>query len=170
MDLAGIQAVIESAKARGLEPMERFVRERMPDATEAEAIDAADLALEIIETVPILLARARQEAELRGLWVVVQPLLDHAIRYFLHPIDLLPEMTQGLPGLLDDAYLALKILETLQDGPAPLLDWDLTFPIAFVRRLVGERVGRQLDQLSIQALQSISDELARFWTEAAVQA
>lgn len=67
MSLTDIQAVIESAKSRGTHSLERYVRRRLPDATEIEVRDATDLAVEIIESVPIFLARADQEAEERHL-------------------------------------------------------------------------------------------------------
>lgn len=86
MSLADIQAVIDSAKGRGVEPLERFARLRLPEATDAEVRDAAALAVEIIESVPLFLARAGQEAEERGLQVVVGPLLGHLERYFLEPM------------------------------------------------------------------------------------
>ena len=66
MNLAEIQAVIDSAKARGTEPLERFIRDRLPEATEDEVQEAVSVAVEIIETVPILMARASQAAEQRA--------------------------------------------------------------------------------------------------------
>ena len=45
------------------------------------------------------------------------PLLEHAARYFINPVDLIPEMTKGMAGLLDDTYLALRILENLNVRP-----------------------------------------------------
>ncbi len=163
MNLTEVQAVIDSAKARGMDHLERYIRGRLPDAQESEVREAAAVALEVIETVPVFLARAAQEAKTRNLTVVVQPLLDHAERYFLEPVDLMPEMTLGLAGLLDDTYLVMRIVENLQKGPDPLLDWDLEYPLAFIRRLVGERVGQQLDALSVMALQEISDSVTRLW-------
>ena len=71
MNLEEIQAVIASAKARGTETLEQYVRERMPEASDKEVRDAADVALEIIETVPIVLATASQEAADRKLASVV---------------------------------------------------------------------------------------------------
>ena len=62
LKLAEIQAVIDSAKARGTEPLERFIRDRLRDATEDEVQEAVSVAVEIIETVPILMARASQAA------------------------------------------------------------------------------------------------------------
>ena len=163
MNLHEVQAVIESAKARGMEPLERLIRQRVPRATEAEVTEAAELAVEIIESVPVFLARASQEASERNLAMAIQPLLDQAERYFLRPMDLMPEMTQGLAGLLDDTYLVLRVLQNLEKGPEPFLDWDLDYPATFLRGLVGESVGRQLDALSLSAMQEISDQLTRMW-------
>ena len=165
MQLEEIQAVIESAKARGMEPLERFIRRRLPDASPEEVVEAGEVALEIIESIPVFLARASQEAEAQGLSVVIQPLLDHAEEYFLQPMDLIPEMTQGLAGLLDDAYLVLRVLQNLEQGPTPFLDWDLDYPTAFIRRLVGEKVGRRLDAMSLGAMQEVSQGLSKYWQD-----
>ena len=156
MSLADIQAVIDSAKSRGTESLERFARKRLPEATELEVRDAASLAVEIIDSVPLFLARAEQEARERHLESVVSPLLAHLERYFLQPMDLIPEMTQGLIGLLDDCYLVLRILQNLDRGPDRFLDWDLDHPLQFLRRLVGEEIAHKLDERSIDAMQEIA--------------
>ena len=163
MNLDAIQAVIDSAKARGEESLLKYIRERLPEATEAEVQEAAQAALEIIETVPALMASAAHEADERNITVAVQPVLDHAERYFLAPMDLLPEMTMGLAGLLDDAYLVLKVLDNLQHGPEPLLDWDFEYPIRFIRRLVGPKIGRQLDAVAQTAVHEISENVSQVW-------
>lgn len=167
VSLEDIQAVIDSARTRGVASLERYVRSHLPEASEGEVEDAVDLAVEIIETVPILLARAAQEAEARNLQPVVNPVLAHAEAYFLQPVDLIPEMTQGLAGLLDDTYLVLRILQNLQRGPEPLLEEDLAYPTRFIRRLVGEDVGKKLDRASLAAMQEVQDTLNRFWEESA---
>lgn len=165
MAIDDIQAVIDSAKSRGIEPLRRFVRHRLPEATDGEVHDAAALAVEIIESVPIFLARADQEAEERRLDTVISPILQHVERYFLQPVDLIPEMTQGLVGLLDDSYLVLRILENLDRGPDRFLDWDLAHPLHFLRRLVGEEVARKLDQRSLDAMGEISEDLSSSWDQ-----
>lgn len=170
MQIAEVQAVIESAKARGMEPLERYVRKRLPDASDEEVREVAELATEIIESVPVFLARAAQEADDRKLTLVVRPLLDQAQRYFLRPVDLIPEMTQGLAGLLDDAYLVLRVLQNLDRGSEPFLDWDLDYPTTFIRHLVGEQVGRQLDMLSVTAMRELSESLTHFWRGTAYEA
>lgn len=166
MSLSDVQAVIDSAKSRGIDPLERFVRRRLPDASADQVQDATALALEIIESIPIFLARADQEARHRRIGPLVTPVLDHAKRYFLHPVDLIPEMTQGLPGLLDDTYLVLRVLENLDHGPERFLDWNLDHPLDFLRRLVGDDVARKLDARSLNAMQELSQDLRVFRDQA----
>lgn len=170
MDLSDVQAVIQSAKARGREPLERFIRRRLPEASDEQVREAAEVAVEVIETVPIFLARAAQEAEERQLVPVVQPLLDHAARYFTRPVDVIPEMTHGLAGLLDDTYLVLRILSNLERGPEPFIEWDLTDPTAFLRGLLGEEVGRRLDLLSLQAMEEVAESVTAFWRRLSFEA
>lgn len=166
--LPDILAIIESAKARGgIESLERFVAKALPEAEEAEVKETSEVALEVIESVPVFLARARQEAEDRGLSNVVIPLLDHAERYYLQPMDLIPEMTQGLPGLLDDSYLVIRIIENLEKGPEVFLDWDLDFPARFLGRLIGPVISQRLDRIAEEAMQDVSKQLADFWDQMA---
>ena len=164
--LLDILAVIESAKARGgIESLRRFVAKALPEAEESEVLEAADVALEIIESIPIFLARARQEAGERGLNSVVFPLLEHAENYYLQPLDLIPEMTQGLAGLLDDSYLVIRILENMEKGPDSFLDWDLDYPARFLKRLVGPAIAKRLDLIAIQAMQEVSSQLNDLWAK-----
>lgn len=170
MNLQDIQAVIDSAKARGMEHLEDYIRRKVPGMPEPKVEEAAEVAVEIIESVPIFLARAAQEARSREMVREVQPVLEHAERYFLRPVDLIPEMTQGLAGLLDDTYLVLRILQNLDRGERPFLDWDLEFPVAFLRGLVGEDIGGKLDAISVAALQEVSQQLSLVWEQTSHEA
>lgn len=162
--LADILAVIESAKARGgVEGLEKHIAKSLREAEQAEVAQAAEVALEVIESIPIFLARARQEARGRGLSSVVSPLLDHAERYYLQPMDLIPEMTQGLAGLLDDSYLVIRMLQNLERGPEPFLDWDLDDPARFLQRLIGADVAQRIDRIAAQAMEEVSTHLAELW-------
>ncbi len=164
--LTDVQAVIDSAKARaGIDALERFIRKRLPEAEDAEIVEAAEVAVEIIDSIPIFLARAWQEADERHLISVAGPLLSLAERYFLQPVDLIPEMTQGLAGLLDDAYLVVRVLEQLDKGPQPFLDWDLDYPARFLRTLVGPTIARQLDAMAADAMEQVSEQLSELWTQ-----
>lgn len=166
-----ILAIIESAKARGgIDALERFIAKALPEAEEAEVKEAAEVALEVIESIPVFLARARQEGAHRGLTSVVNPLLDHVEQYYLQPMDLIPEMTLGLPGLLDDSYLVIRILQNLEKGPEPFLDWDLDYPARFLRRLIGAAIAQRLDKIAAQAMEDVSKQLRKFWQRMAHQA
>ena len=170
MGLTDIEAVIASAKSRGTASLEKYVRRKLPEATEKEVRDATEIALEIIDSVPIFLARADQEAGARHLDTVIVPILDHVERYFLQPMDLIPEMTHGLIGLLDDSYLVLRILQNLDRGPDRFLDWDLEEPLVFLRRLVGDDIARKLDERSLDAMSEMAPDVDRFWNEASHRA
>lgn len=164
--LPDIMAVIESAKARGgVASLERFIARALPDAEQAEVVEAAEVALEVIESIPVFIARARQEGESRSVSSLVLPLMDHAERYYLQPLDVIPEMTQGLAGLLDDSYLVIRIIEHLDKGPEPFLDWDLEYPAKFLARLMGPAATQQLDLIARQAMIEVSAQLSEFWAK-----
>lgn len=162
--LADIVAIIASAKARGgQEALVRHITKALPGATPDEVREAAEVATEVIESVPIFLARARQEADERGLNSVVVPLLEHAEKYYLQPVDLIPEMTQGLAGLLDDSYLVIRMLQNLERGPHKFLDWDLDYPIRFLQRLIGGQISQRLDHMAMEAMDEVSGQLSDMW-------
>jgi hypothetical protein len=169
--LADIAAIIESAKARdGRGALERHIARMLPEASVKEVGEAADVSIEIIDSIPVFLARARQESHIRGLGSVVSPLLDQAELYFLRPVDLMPEMTQGLAGLLDDAYLVIRTLESLDKGPEPFLDWDLDYPARFLRRLIGAPVAQRLDDIALTKMREVSSQLHETWSRMAHEA
>lgn len=162
--LADIVAIIESAKARGgKDALERHITKALPEATSEEIREAAEVATEVIESIPVFLARARQEAGERGLNSVVTPLLDHVEKYYLQPVDLIPEMTQGLVGLLDDSYLVIRMLQNLERGPHRFLDWDLDYPVRFLQRLIGAQVSQRLDGMAMDAMDEVSTQLSELW-------
>ena len=163
MNLEEIQAVIDSAKARGTDQLVSYVRERLPDASDRDIQETVEVLLEIIESVPLVLAAAAKGARDQNLGHVVQPVLDRAARYFLHPVDLMPEMVLGLPGLLDDTYLVFRILQALEEGPVPLVDWDLDHPVSLIRNLIADPVGKQLDAMSALAFEEVVDEERQSW-------
>ena len=50
MSLEDVQAVIDSAKARGFDHLESYIRQRAPDMPEPKIRETAEVALEIIES------------------------------------------------------------------------------------------------------------------------
>ena len=170
MNLSDVQAVIDSAKARDNGRLEDYIRGMAPEISDEDLKEAGEVAVEVIETVPILLARASQAASEQGLSVVVHPLLERVANYFVDPMDLIPEMTQGLAGLLDDTYLALRMLEYLNQGPVPLMEANFDEPLRFVRRLVGNDIVSRLDRASKAAMHDVADNVNKAWTQMVHQA
>ena len=169
--LADIAAIIESAKARdGKGALQRHVAKTLTGASAKEIHEAVEVATEIIDSIPVFLARARQEARTRGLESMAGPLLDQAELYFLRPLDLIPEMTQGLVGLLDDSYLVIRTLESLDKGSQPFLDWDLAYPARFLKRLIGPSVAQRLDDIALQKMRDVSTQLRDLWSQIAHEA
>lgn len=170
MELADVNAVIESAKARGTEPLRRFVETRLPGASENEVTGAVEVAVEIIDSLPILLARAWQEAGTRGVETVVEPILRQATEYVVTPMDVIPEMTRGLAGLLDDAYLVLQLLEHLDGGEEPFLDWELEEPITFLARILGPDYCAELDAHGREFITRAETHFSEAWASFSAEA
>jgi len=162
--LADVRAVIESARARdGEQALRAFIARRQTEATAAEIDESVARATAIIDGVPDLLERAHREAGERDVDHVVGPLLERAQRYFLKPIDLIPEMTQGLPGLLDDAYLVARTLEQLEYGDRPFLNGEVARMVPFLRDLLGDAVAERLDQIVRQEVTNLTDRFEASW-------
>ena len=167
-NIPDILAVIESAKARGgLGALEKHIAKVLPEANESEVRQATEVAAELIDSIPVLLATARQEAHDCGLDSIVCPLLDRAEWYYLHPLDLIPEMTQGLAGLLDDSYLVVRILQHVDRGPESFLDWDLDYPARFIERLVEAPIAEELDRIALEAIGEVSARQSATWQRTA---
>jgi uncharacterized membrane protein YkvA (DUF1232 family) len=170
VNIDDVKAVIDSAKARGTESLEVFVRSHRPELSDEVVAARATQALQLIEDIPRLLDGMRAAARGRDLESVVDPVLEHTTRYFLAPIDIIPEMTKGLAGLLDDAYLVYRTLQHLEGGPGTLLDVDFDAPVAFLRGLVGERIAATLDGAAVQTLEAVSERVTRAWAAMASEA
>jgi uncharacterized membrane protein YkvA (DUF1232 family) len=170
MTTSDIQAVVASAQARGTDSLERLIRNRNPDAPDPEVTDQLQRAVAIIVGLPDLLERAEQEARIQGVILAVAPVLARAREYVLRPVDLIPEMTRGLAGLLDDAYFVLRLLHALGQGPEPLLRESMGEHLGFLRGLTGEDVAGRLDRLSVQTLLETQKDLRDAWEEGAAEA
>ncbi|MEZ4417751.1 MAG: DUF1232 domain-containing protein [Gemmatimonadota bacterium] len=161
--LDDVRAVIESAKARETGGFLALIRSRFPDASDAHQQELAERALGIIEEIPLLMEQAHRTARGRDVEALVEPVLAHAARYFLAPIDAIPEMTQGLAGLIDDAYFVLHILELIDGGPTRLSAVDLAGRAAFLRELLGPRMTEQLNRTTEHAVEAVSESVTQVW-------
>lgn len=102
-----------------------------------------------VEQVPNVLDAAAAVAEAAQMRDRVLPVLKVAEAFFLQPPDL-PEEHQGLLALLDEAYLAHRLVEEVNDrylahGGEALIPMDTTRANLIVHQLLGDEFANQLD-------------------------
>ncbi|MNR18555.1 hypothetical protein D3C85_1352880 [compost metagenome] len=104
-----------------------------------------------IDQVPELLEAANDVAREAGIESQIKPVLKIAEQYFLQP----PTITNthlGLGCLLDEAYLAHRLVEEVNDlyikhFNQPLIPLDTTVANLIAHQLIGEDFANQLDEV-----------------------
>jgi len=104
-----------------------------------------------IEQVPDLLDAANEVAREAGIESQIKPVLRIAEQYFTSPPSAL-DGHEGLDCLLDEAYLAHRLVEEVNDLyikhlGQPLIPLDTTVASLIVHQLIGEAFGNELDEV-----------------------
>ena len=104
-----------------------------------------------VQSVPDCILLVTAVSKHMGFYDYTAPFLDMAEDYFLNPPDDLPP-DGGLEALLDEAFLAHRLLEEVNDHhirhlQRPLLPIDMTEANVIVHHLLGDELANQLDQL-----------------------
>jgi hypothetical protein len=104
-----------------------------------------------VESVPGCLNLVTAVSKRLGFYDYASPFLHMAEDYFLQPPDELPA-DGGLEALLDEAFLAHRLLEEVNDHhirhlQRPLLPLDMTEANIIVHHLLGDEFATQLEQL-----------------------
>ncbi len=99
--------------------------------------------------VPAVIEAITKAAKNYGIYDQIQPMLKAVEDYFLAPIDIIPDHL-GLLGLLDDAYLAHSLVQSLSDSyknqtGKTLIPVDISGANASMRNLIGEPQASMLD-------------------------
>ncbi|MEH6493834.1 hypothetical protein [Halopseudomonas sp.] len=132
-----------------------WLAERLPDLHPAIRLedDGVDTLFNFVqayvEQVPNVLDAAAAVAEAAHMRDRLLPVLKVAEAFFLQPPDL-PAEHQGLLALLDEAYLAHRLVEEVNDryvahGGAALIPMDITRANLIVHQLLGDEFANQLD-------------------------
>jgi len=121
---------------------------RLPDHTALETL--SEFVVRYIEQVPNCIEAIYNIAQEADILQQVAPLLKVAIDYFLQPLAL-TDNRGSLQGLMDEAYLAHRLLEEINDRfiglcGAPLAPIDMTRSNLIVHALIGEPFANELDQ------------------------
>lgn len=115
-----------------------------------------------IEQVPDLLDAANAVAIEAGIEAQIKPVLKIAEQFFEQPPAVM-QGHEGLDGLLDEAYLAHRLVEEVNDRyiaylGQPLIPLDTTVASLIVHQLIGESFANQLDEVVHHALAEMLDE------------
>lgn len=141
---AHLQETIGKARQANAESLETYVA-RAAALEEAEVRPTVDRVMAIVEGIPGLLEDVADAAMTRGIGLIVQPLIDHAADYFRDPADHAPESAYGVAGLLDDAYLALSLVNLVHENFEPLVEANVAQELSVLRGLLEPELVAELD-------------------------
>ncbi|GLZ86249.1 hypothetical protein Pres01_23000 [Metapseudomonas resinovorans] len=115
-----------------------------------------------VEQVPDVLDAAATVAREAGIESRIKPVLKVAEQFFLQPPALMAGHN-GLEGLLDEAYLAHRLVEEVNDRyivhfGQPLIPLDTTVANLIAHQLIGEPFANQLDEAVHHAVDGLLDE------------
>jgi len=121
---------------------------KLPDQQATK--DLADFVVRYIKHVPDFIDAIRSMAQEAGIFNDIEPLLKIASDYFLSPPSIVDPHSQ-LEALLDEAYLAHRLLEEVNDrfmakSGIPLAPMDMTVANIIAHELIGEPFANELDQ------------------------
>ena len=160
MDLTGIRDTIRSALREEEEShalRDRLQRELpqlreklvLPDEEPVSAL--MGFIVRYVNSVPSCLRLVTAVSKRLGFFEYAAPFLQMAEDFFLAPPDELSG-DSGLEALLDEAFLAHRLLEEVNDHhirhlQRPLLPLDMTEANIIVHHLLGDELANRLDQL-----------------------
>lgn len=115
-----------------------------------------------IDQVPDLLEAANSVAREAGIESQIRPVLKIAEQYFMQPPVMLADHV-GLDCLLDEAYLAHRLVEEVNDlyikhFSQPLIPLDMTVANLIAHQLIGEEFANQLDEAVHHSVDQMLDE------------
>ncbi len=127
------------------------LRERLVLTEDAPVEGLLAFIREYVESVPSCILLVAAVSKHMGFYDYAEPFLDMAENYFLNPPGDLPQ-GGGLEALLDEAFLAHRLLEEVNDHhirhlQRPLLPIDMTEANVIVHHLLGDDLANRLDQM-----------------------
>ncbi len=119
-----------------------------------------------IQHVPDFIEALQELTQDAGIYDYAERFLAMAEDYFINPLEIVSEHS-GMHQLIDDAYLAHRLIEEINDRVAmthgvPLVPMDMTMSNIIVHELLGEDFANQLDLAVHYAIEAFfnSEEFA----------
>jgi len=170
-NIAPIRQLIDSAQAQDVASgkLSEFIacrQQHLLDAIKLPNDQNADLlaafVVRYIKQVPDFIEAISGIAQEAGITDGVEPLLKIASDYFLTPPSIIVSNSQ-LEALLDEAYLAHRLLEEVNDrfmsqSGIPLAPMDMTLANIIAHELIGEPFANELDQAVLFSAELLLNE------------
>lgn len=133
---------------------------KLPEQQAAKGL--ADFVVRYIKHVPDFIDAIRSMAQEAGIDKDIEPLLKIASDYFMSPPSIVDPHSQ-LEALLDEAYLAHRLLEEVNDrfmakSGIPLAPMDMTVANVIAHELIGEPFANELDQAVLFSAELLLNE------------
>ncbi|UVE17878.1 hypothetical protein NVV93_00310 [Pseudomonas sp. LS44] len=171
MNTSALRAQIQQAQQHetGSHQLHRQLQAQLPHLHPSIQLPTQDalgaltrFVIAYIEQVPDVLDAANQVAREAGVEAQIKPVLKVAEQFFLQPPALVAGH-DGLSGLLDEAYLAHRVVEEVNDRyithlGQPLIPLDTTVANLIAHQLIGEAFANQLDEAVHHAVDGMLDE------------
>lgn len=169
MDTVEIRQAIAMAKTheRETRELEQLLHGRLHSLHHSISLpeqDAVNCMIEFItryiDHVPQFLDAIQQVADSTEITDYTDPIINICTEFFVHPPEMLAGH-RGLDALMDESYLAHRLVEELNDRfisyfRTPLVPFDMTRSNLIVHHLIGENFANQLDL----AIHLVVDHLA----------
>ncbi len=115
-----------------------------------------------IESVPNFLEALTKIASESGIYKLIEPIIRIAENFFLSPPPMLKEH-RGLHALLDEAYLAHRLMEELNDRVmascgALLVPMDMTVSNIIVHDFIGDAFANKLDLAVLYSIKALLED------------
>lgn len=134
------------------------------DLPEDEAVERLiQFIVQYIEHVPEFIEAINKMGDVAGIHEYVEPFTAIAREYFLHPIEAI-NGHEGLDALMDEAYLAHRLFEELNDNYAahaghPLLPVNMINANLIIHSLIGEPFANELDEIVHNTVDQMVEKL-----------
>jgi len=134
------------------------------DATQESEATLYRFVKAYLNQVPDLIDAAANVAVEAGISAQIQPVLNIALEYFIQPPKILAGH-EGLDSLLDEAYLAHRLVEEVNDlyirhFAQPLIPLDTTVANLIAHNLIGEPFANELDEVVHHSVDQMLNEEA----------
>jgi len=135
------------------------LRERLLLPEDNAAAQLVNFVEQYIEYVPVFIDNVTRISKNLGLYRYISPFLYMAEDFFLAPPEQL-EQEVGLRAILDEAFLAQRLIEEVNDlhirhYQRPLLPLDMTRANIIVHHLIGDQLANSLDALVEHTVQRL---------------